>query len=391
MRVFCRLMKRNSRQIRKKGRHTALDKRNYGIDLLRLVSMYMIVVLHVIGQGGVMVRITARPAAYYMVWLPEAAAMCAVNCYGLISGYVGVNARFKPSRQVSLWLTVEFYTLLITLVFGIIHPVWITRQVLLKSFFPVMWKTYWYFSAYMALSFLAPFFNRMLHSLSGKECRRLLVTVFLVFSVWTLIPKSFDVDFLSLSGGYTFVWIMVLYIFGGAMRLADLKEIKKRYLLLVYVLMTVIAWGSKILIENTTRRIYGKAMYGRGLVTYHAPTIFMCGICLVLLFSQLKINGRIARGIITALSPLAFAVYIIHTHPVIWEHILKGAFSKWIYLDWKVILGPVFLAALGIFALCLAIEFLRRQLFALLRIPQLTERIFGRFADRREDGKHRGS
>lgn len=28
--------------------------RNYGIDLLRLISMLMIVVLHVLGQGGIL-------------------------------------------------------------------------------------------------------------------------------------------------------------------------------------------------------------------------------------------------------------------------------------------------------------------------------------------------
>lgn len=28
------------------------DKRNYGIDMLRILSMYMVVVLHVLGQGG---------------------------------------------------------------------------------------------------------------------------------------------------------------------------------------------------------------------------------------------------------------------------------------------------------------------------------------------------
>ena len=29
-------------------------KRNYGIDLLRIVSMVMIVILHILGQGGVL-------------------------------------------------------------------------------------------------------------------------------------------------------------------------------------------------------------------------------------------------------------------------------------------------------------------------------------------------
>ena len=29
-------------------------KRNYGIDILKILSMFMVVVLHVLGQGGVL-------------------------------------------------------------------------------------------------------------------------------------------------------------------------------------------------------------------------------------------------------------------------------------------------------------------------------------------------
>ena len=356
-----------------------MNNRNYGIDLLRLTAMLMIVVLHVIGQGGVMLRISTQPSTYYMIWIPEAAAMCAVNCYGLISGYVGVNASFRPARIVGLWLTVEFYTVFITIVCGIVHPEWINQEIILKSVFPVMWKTYWYFSAYMALAFLAPFFNRMLLSLTQKELRRLMLAIFLIFSIWTLVPKTYDVDFLSLTGGYTFVWIQMLYLLGGCLRLYSMKPVRKRLLLLLYAGMTLLAWGSKILIENHTRKIFGKPMYGRGLVTYHAPTMLICGICLLLVFSQLRFRSGLARGIIAGASPLAFAVYIIHTHPLIWEHVLKDAFSRWAYLDWRVVVFPVLGTALLIFCLCLGIEYLRQRLFSLLKIPAALNRIFSRF------------
>ena len=31
-----------------------IRERNYGIDLLRLVSMFMVVILHVLGAGGIL-------------------------------------------------------------------------------------------------------------------------------------------------------------------------------------------------------------------------------------------------------------------------------------------------------------------------------------------------
>lgn len=35
-------------------RLSAMEERNYGIDLLRIVSMMMVVLLHVLGQGGIL-------------------------------------------------------------------------------------------------------------------------------------------------------------------------------------------------------------------------------------------------------------------------------------------------------------------------------------------------
>ena len=67
-------------------------KRNYGIDLLRMILMLMVVILHVLGHGGVLDATTPLSAKYCVSWLIESFAYCAVNCYALISGYVYFNA-----------------------------------------------------------------------------------------------------------------------------------------------------------------------------------------------------------------------------------------------------------------------------------------------------------
>ncbi|MBQ4600628.1 MAG: hypothetical protein IJB17_03245 [Oscillospiraceae bacterium] len=68
--------------------------RHYGIDLLRVVAMYMVVVLHVIGKGGVASAVQEPGLSFGALWFLEVGAYCAVNCYALISGYVGVNGRY---------------------------------------------------------------------------------------------------------------------------------------------------------------------------------------------------------------------------------------------------------------------------------------------------------
>lgn len=65
------------------------DTRNYSIDLLRIIAMYMIVILHTLGHGGLLDVLEYGTINHAMIWLLETIAFCSVNIYGLISGYVG--------------------------------------------------------------------------------------------------------------------------------------------------------------------------------------------------------------------------------------------------------------------------------------------------------------
>ena len=83
-------------------RKTIRAEHNYGIDLLRIVAMFYIVVLHVTGYGGVNSSVSSKVAVGIVTFI-RAGAFCAVNCYALISGLVlcqdlvQVKMRFSSS------------------------------------------------------------------------------------------------------------------------------------------------------------------------------------------------------------------------------------------------------------------------------------------------------
>ncbi len=54
-------------------------KRNYGIDLLRLVLMYMVCMLHTLGQGGILGVCQAGTVEYKAFWFLEILSYCAVD------------------------------------------------------------------------------------------------------------------------------------------------------------------------------------------------------------------------------------------------------------------------------------------------------------------------
>ena len=108
------------------------------------------------------------------------------------------------------------------------------------------------------------------------------------------------------------------------------------------------------------------------LTTYTSPTILLAAAALVLCYTGLRIGPGFGSFIEKA-SPLAFSVYLIHAHPLIWEHWLAGRFA---FLADK---PPVLLTlgvlggAFGIYAVCSLADILRAWLFRLLRVKAFSK------------------
>lgn len=132
-----------------KGNYT----RNYGIDLFRIVAMFMIVNLHILKHGGVLEAVTATQ--FVVTWLLEAFLICAVNCYAIISGYAGYKeetVEIHYEKYIVLWLQVFIYSVVLTIVIQCISGT-MELKALLKAFMPVTATQYWYFTAYTPVFF----------------------------------------------------------------------------------------------------------------------------------------------------------------------------------------------------------------------------------------------
>ena len=76
-------------------------KRNYGIDMAKFLSMFMVVILHNLLQGGVLSlsNVSFNNMGY---WLLENLALPAVNIFAIITGFLMVDKNFKLTRITSL-------------------------------------------------------------------------------------------------------------------------------------------------------------------------------------------------------------------------------------------------------------------------------------------------
>lgn len=348
-------------------------EREYGIDALRILSMFMVVVLHMLGNGGVLDTAEPLSVNYSVSWLLEIFAFCAVNCYALISGYVGLGANYKYSNIITLWLQVAFYTIGITFLAYFISPEWVTLERIKSAFFPVLSYQYWYFSAYFGLFFLIPVLNIIVEKLPKKNLRAVIIAVFMLFSVFLVLYGN---DVFWIGNGYSTIWLAILYVLGAYFKkYQTLKKIKAGYWILIYILSVILTWLSKI----------GMEFFGFGfsdtLVNNISPTMVFAAVSLIAFFVHIK-PGKTICKIISKISPLAFGVYLIHVHPFLWNVMTYKLTGLAQGSPIRLVAG-VLTVSLGVFLICIIIDFIRSALFNVLKIKKrliaLEERVLGDF------------
>ena len=351
--------------------------RNYGIDFLRILSMLFVLLLHILKHGGILANLEKFSLAYNIAWFVEICAFCAVNCYALISGFFGYSSKQKYSNIINLYFQTAFYAVLATGIFYIMNPDEIGKRAFIKAVFPFGFNVYWYFTAYFCMFFFIPFMNKILEVCDFKQLTGLVSASIIFFSIIPLIFKS-DVYFTN--NGYTVLWISVLYIIGGYIRKYELhKKISNIKCILIYFGATLVTFGQKIITEYVKFIVDGKTVNEGLFIKYTSPTMVICAVSLLCLFAKVDFKDGMKK-LTDIFSPFAFSVYLIHTAPFVWSKVMKNRFLTFAEFNPIVMILVVFATAIGIFALCSLIDFVRVQLFKMFRIKELSFKIEGTVA-----------
>lgn len=342
-------------------------KRNYGLDLLRLVSMLMVVLLHVLNRGGVISATSPSSLGYWLLWLLEAVAFCGVDCFALITGYVYAQGKHRFSSLAVLWLQTVFYTLGIGLLVWCFRPDLFSLQHLSCLVFPVGKNLYWYISAYFALFLLIPFLNAGLEGLSQKQTGVLLVLAFLVFSVYGTLTGR---DPFRLNNGYSTIWLVLLYLAGAYIRKYGLWEsLSTGRATLICLGCALFSVAAKLAMGKLEGLSWWPFSDTLNFISFTSPTTVVSSLALFLAFRNARIPEK-AKKPIAFFAPAALGVYLIHEHEYLRSYVMTDLFRFLAAYPAPVMVAGAVLCALGIFLVCLIIDRLRHQLFLWLRLRE---------------------
>lgn len=345
-------------------------KRNASVDLFRLIAAFSVVVLHILGQGGILYGASSGSINYWIAWLLEISAFCAVDCFALISGYVMVDKKIKLKNLINLWMQVFVYSIIITGIVFIFVPESRNGTNLLAAFAPIICRQWWYVSSYFGLFILMPFLNAGIDRLSKKSYEIILAAILIIVCVLDCI---IPIDPFNLNSGYSAIWLIMVYLFGAYIKKHDVaSKITAHKSLLLYFLMIAITFASKLLIYYIKSDFPATTAFEDTLISYTSITVFLSAIFLFLFCLRLKIRSKIG-SVVSYIAPIALGVYLIHVQPLVFKYVIKNAFSIYANEHTALMVIHVLLTSLLIFLVCGLIEWLRIQLFKLLKVDRLAE------------------
>ena len=353
-----------------------MKKINTGINLFKLFSMFMIALLHVLGIGGI-IGAAEGTSSYYPVYLMQNAAFCAVNCYALVSGYLMLGKEIKPSRIMELWFEVFFYSVSISAIMMIVYRDLFSARNIVYAVTPIISNQYWYMTSYFMMYLFVPMMNKFADA-ANKKVFTATIVVILVLTTGSLMIKQ---DGFRLNDGYSPIWLMIMYLVGAYMKKFNVGAKMKKWLaLLLYVISSLCSFILCVFSKKLLKIMLGNDI---SYLSHTSPFVVLAAIFLFIFFSKLKF-GKKTEKLINYITPAALGVYLIHTHPLVFNKLMKDIAMPLVNHGTAAMIFGSIAMALAVFIICIVIDLLRIQLFRLIRINALCKKLDGVFNSKKK-------
>lgn len=326
-------------------------QRNSNYELMRIISMFLIVLYHVIHHGGT-INLAVNPYCKEILHILELITIVHVNSFILVSGYFQSEGKFKLSKLFELMLLCFFYKFVIIVLFSHFDIISLSKGQILKELFPLEIVQNWYFKYYMILYVLSPFINIGIKNLNKKNYIKLLVVMFVIFSVIPICTNGIGLE----NNGYTLYQFIYLYIVGAYLKKYPLdKEVIFRKLskwnwrlILLGVMFCMVVFN--YILYKCTYKFMGinsiideLCWYYRNFnMLYSNPLIVIQSLAYFVFFGTFNFTSKIVNHI----SKITFGIYLIHDN----SHVRLNIYN-WLNIDCDLIYSFRYFIYVGIIAL----------------------------------------
>lgn len=326
-----------------------LNNRKSGIELLRLLIMFGIVISHWGGHGSISIT-DDYIDSYNLVWLQISQYFGEVaNCaFVLISGYFSSTRGTVNIRGLkNIVIDVKFYSVLMFIVAVLAGKQLFTVKTSILALCPIIFSQYWFVIPFLCVCLLGPWLNDIIRKLDKKTAVAFYGLQFLFILILPIIGNSAVASNITLFVFY--------YCIGAGLNIHQTLIEKLRR----YKWMMVLTGLLSVVFICCLLDVVGAPQSYNRLIGRFTPFPLIAALGLLLIF----VKSNIQSAIINKLAISTFAVYLISENANIYTWLWKDYFDNATHAgDWSMIPISIFQCSI-VFLFCIVID----QIYRLFR------------------------
>lgn len=335
---------------------TKIINRNTSIELLRIISMIMIMFHHFAYHGNFEWNFNEVTLPHLWYDFILMGGKVGVDIFVLISGYFlieNTEKLFQPKKLLKFWGQVVFYSIMTYLLSVMLRLNAFEIKQLIKVCLPITYPGWWFASTYFMLYLIHPFLNKLLHGLSKTEYQYLILMMVLC---WSIIPTATTQLFESNS----LLWFVTLYGIAGYVNLyGGNQKLQSKHYFSLYFMVLIITYtvSTTFLFLGTKKEEW--STHAIDFFEIERLPILLMAITLFMGFVTLKMNYH---KWINMIASATFGVYLIHDSSYIRYYLWTNIFKINQYQDSTFLILYSILVGFILYVSCTMIDLIRKKL-----------------------------
>ena len=292
--------------------------RDSNMELLRIISMILVLGLHAnnkaLGDPSPIDFQADFIQSGFRVFLQQFCMVC-VNIFVLISGWFSIKATLKGA--VKLLFQVLFFEVIVLAISAIQGDAVSTEQIV-KTF--IIGSDYWFVPAYLILYCISPALNRLIEQESAPKVKAVIIGYFAIQFIYGYLFA----DMARFGYGYSALSFIGLYLLARYVRVHSgrLFSLAISLDMLIILSTTLLTSILSVVLISTDMHFLGVSVIAPQ-ATFNNPLVVLSSLYWVVLFSKLNVRSTI----INWAGRSAFAIYLLHCHPLVFPWFLSKAQS----------------------------------------------------------------
>lgn len=353
-----------------KNQNSKVKMRNSNFELMRIVSMFFIVIYHIIIHGKLLEN--SHGTTHFVLYIILAICIVHVNSFILVTGYFQCKSKLKLTKVIQLNNSIWFYTVSIVLFFIIVKGNTFNSIELLKTFLPISYNDYWFLTNYLILYLISPILNTVINNIDEKKFKRIIVLLLFIDSI---LPTLTNSSFFNVTLGYSLYHFIFLYFVGAFLRNYPIedwyifKKTSKKALQLISLFIFFLMAFINIINQSASKELLNMhpiiaevgIIFSNSFIAYNNPLVIIQTIAFFIFFSTLNLKNTFINYISTG----TIGIYLIHDN-----NNIRNVLYKFLGFNGNnysvMILVNILGCAILIFISCLIIELIRKFIFKLI-------------------------